>query len=393
MHRGWSPIQGHIPGLDGLRGLACLAVFGVHWQQFTGFAATAGPFDARRLLENGNTGVSVLFTLSAFLLSLPFWTGHFDRRQIAWRDYASSRAIRIVPAYYACLLALAAIDGHLASASGTRSVLLHALFLHNGTERTFYSLSPPFWTIAVQAQSYVVMPLIALVVARTMTSAAARAGALIVLAMGSYALHAMLLSQSRFTSLAEWIASHSTVAAHTLLAHMPHFLLGMLAALAFAAVRRSGTAEVRSSPMTWLWGASVFATAIGLLLVLSTPIDDLLTIPHGRYNLPVVPAAIAWLMLAVPQSPVSRAALDFAPIRLLGVISYGVYVYHYPCMQAVGRLMRLGGVPGPSSPWLFGALSLLLSLLIATLSFRYFEEPLRRWLRGRRPTPATGIGA
>jgi len=49
----------HIAGLDGLRALACLAVFGVHFQQAVSLQGNIGPFDLARFLENGNTGVAL----------------------------------------------------------------------------------------------------------------------------------------------------------------------------------------------------------------------------------------------------------------------------------------------------------------------------------------------
>jgi len=73
----------YIAGLDGLRALAALAVFGVHFQQITGVAGRVGPFDVQTLLANGNTGVCLFFVLSGFLLSLPFW---FGRRPGGKRD-------------------------------------------------------------------------------------------------------------------------------------------------------------------------------------------------------------------------------------------------------------------------------------------------------------------
>lgn len=376
----------HLPGLDGLRALACLAVFGVHWQQFTGFAASAGPFDARRLLENGNTGVAVLFALSAFLLSLPFWSARFDPSAWSWQDYARSRAVRILPAYYACVLGLALLRRELTSESGMRSVLLHLVFLHNWTERTFYSLSPPFWTVAVQVQSYVVMPIVTLALVRATPSRPARAAALVALALASYAVHWALLSERLGGTLSEWAASNPTVAEHTVLAHMPHFLLGMLAAVAYASRRGVALGEHTRG---WLWDVSVFIAVAGTVVILSTPLDDVLSVPFGRYNLPFVPVVIAWMIFAIPQAPIARTVLDWAPVRLAGVISYGVFVYHYACMEVTARLMREVGLEIRGHVWLFGIGSLVATVIIAALSYRYFEEPLRRRFHGRpRPAPA-----
>ena len=62
----------YLPGLHGLRALAALLVFGVHFNQIVQLDYDIGPFSLYRLLANGNHAVSLFFTLSGFLLSLPF---------------------------------------------------------------------------------------------------------------------------------------------------------------------------------------------------------------------------------------------------------------------------------------------------------------------------------
>src|SRR2546430_2063210 len=101
----------YIAGLDGLRAIAALAVFGVHLQQMTGLKGSFGPFDVERLLANGNTGVCLFFMLSGFLLSLPFYGSQAVLQHgssgMGWSiGYAIRRIGRIVPVYYLALTAL-----------------------------------------------------------------------------------------------------------------------------------------------------------------------------------------------------------------------------------------------------------------------------------------------
>jgi hypothetical protein len=177
-----SPIQlpAHIPALNGLRAFACLAVFGVHWQQFTRFSATWGPFDARQFLEHGNTGVSLLFTLSAFsdlaaLLGRLLGSGTAVVASICWVEDAPHS-----PPYYLCLAALLAASGHVIAARDQRDILLHVAFFHNMREESSTAYNPSFWTLAVQAQAYVLMPVVIVLVLRA-SSWAGRAGWLIAL--------------------------------------------------------------------------------------------------------------------------------------------------------------------------------------------------------------------
>ena len=119
----------YIPGLNGLRALACLAVFGVHWQQLTRFDFAVGPFDVRQLLENGNTGVAVFLVLTGFLLSTRLWSQHdADRPGEALRGYWRHRAVRILPTYWLCLALVFVGAGYWRSIGGWFDTLLHAFF-------------------------------------------------------------------------------------------------------------------------------------------------------------------------------------------------------------------------------------------------------------------------
>ena len=69
------------------------------------------------------------------------------------RVYPATASISTMPAYYISLLGVSVMQGRFASAGGQFDVLMHVLFAHTWTERTLYSLSPPFWTIGIQAQS------------------------------------------------------------------------------------------------------------------------------------------------------------------------------------------------------------------------------------------------
>lgn len=65
--------HGKLTDLDGLRGIACLMVFAVHFGQLSRLQGSFGYFELGRLLENGNSGAALFFALSGFHLSLPYW--------------------------------------------------------------------------------------------------------------------------------------------------------------------------------------------------------------------------------------------------------------------------------------------------------------------------------
>ncbi len=366
-----------------MRAIACLAVFGVHLQQATGITGTFGIFDVRRLMLNGNTGVAFFFMLSGFLLSLPIWSG--DRKRVHPLEFAGRRVVRIIPAYYLCLTALVILGGSFKSPSGLLSAVLHYGFLHNLTDRTFYSISSPFWTIAVQAQFYLFFALaLPLFVFVRRVSAWGLGFVFAGIAVGSYAAHLGVLALAADAKFEEFVHGIVSVdgpaVTRSLLAHFPIFFFG--AALGwFEASAPSGEGARRGR--MW-WDAIVALAAVWILLILSTPLDDLLQIKGGRYNLPYIPLLIAVLLIGVPRSRIMLSIAESAPLRWLGVISYGFYLYHLPCISLVSKLAVRFGL---ATPWdtvtgpialAIAAAAFAIALIVSAISFVYFERPLIR---------------
>lgn len=75
-----------------------------------------------------------------------------------------------------------------------------------------------------------------------------------------------------------------------------------------------------------------------LLVISSTPLDQWLQIPVGRYNLPVVRVIVAGIVFLAPRSKIVVHALELAPIRCLAVISYGAYLFHLHVLVLIDKL-------------------------------------------------------
>src|SRR5687767_5536839 len=104
----------HFRGMDGIRGVACLTVFLANFHHSLGMTVSGqlGPLDLARFAESG-IGVVFFLVLSGTLLSLPFWRS-LDPKEgpvPSGRQFALRRAVKMMPPYYACLLALFAWKG------------------------------------------------------------------------------------------------------------------------------------------------------------------------------------------------------------------------------------------------------------------------------------------
>jgi peptidoglycan/LPS O-acetylase OafA/YrhL len=120
-------------------------VFGVHYNQIVRLGWSSGPFDVDVLLANGEYGVSLFFTLSGLLLSLPFWRSPArGTPRPGCGRYLLRRGARILPAYWVCLTLLIVLDGLWWIPGAATAIALHYTFLFNFTEFTVFSLNPPF---------------------------------------------------------------------------------------------------------------------------------------------------------------------------------------------------------------------------------------------------------
>lgn len=383
----------HLGGLYGLRAIAALSVFGVHFNQITALDFNIGPFEMGRWLANGNTGVALFFVLSGFLLSLPFWRHKYaDGTRVDIKSYYFRRLARILPAYYLCLFGLVAImltNGRIPDVS---NILLHVVFLYNVDERNILSLNAPFWSLAVEMQFYLFLPLLMIVLSRLSVRAALIL--LAVLAVGgyfaNYGLMYYLATRNQWPIQMTLIwpillnisGPDSFVLTYSLLAHLTYFLIGIATALLFV-LGASGSQAFSKRPPEGAVADLIFGCCAAVVfLILSTPLDDVTQTPYGHYNWPFVPLLLAVMIFVIPRSKFAKSLLEMRLLRWLGAISYGFYIFHLPILTFVARLFNQAGFPPADFWWLFAALSLFASVVVAMVSYWLLELPVMRWASG-----------
>ena len=327
-------------------------------------------------MRNGYLGVDLFFLITGFLLVLP-WIRHAEAGLPApsARAFYRRRFLRIVPAYWVHLALLAAVfiplvAGADAWARAWRFYLfnfaVHAPLLHYTTPLTSASMSVngALWTLALEAQWYLLLPLIAPRFARRPYLVA---GMLVAIAMAwrwlaAHDLAALVGFHMRLAAL--WNVPEATIR-HFLATQLPgylaHFAFGMLAARAWW-LWRSRPAPVGAGNVAWLLAA---AAGLAFLYVVHIP-------GSFRFGLPAwlaVAAALGLTMLALVGRGTSatKALLANRPIVLLGRVSYSAYLYHLPLLLALDRHLA------PGLPIL--PIYLALVLAAAWLSWRFVEAP------------------
>jgi peptidoglycan/LPS O-acetylase OafA/YrhL len=98
-------------------------------------------------------------------------------------------------------------------------------------------------------------------------------------------------------------------------------------------------------------------------------------------SLPVAGGGIERGNPVLYDSLLAKALLESFALRMPGMISYGVYIYHLPVQNATGRNMKTLAL-NPVEHWiLFGVVSLMLTAFVAALSYSLVELPLQRLVR------------
>jgi peptidoglycan/LPS O-acetylase OafA/YrhL len=369
-----------------------LSVLLVHTSFPSGFTARShfwGPYTAR--LE---IGVSVFFLISGFLLYRPFVAAHLGERPgPAVQPYLKRRFLRIVPAYWVAMF-FAAFVLHTVN----RPVHGWGIPIYFGFLQIYfrnYALHgiSAAWTLCVEMSFYLFLPLYAWGVARwarrrpAQTRLRCELLALIGLVVVSIVWKAIVFAHP---------SGQQTGAATWLPAQLDQFAVGM--ALAVASVWWS---EHRTEPavlrrrwvpaVCWLLALCAFwavSTQAGLpLLPIWTATLGQIMVRQSLY----VAFALFLLIPAVfgpqGQSPVRRL-LRSRPMVGIGLVSYGIYLWHETFITEVLRWMHR-----PLFTTSFLTLTLAagaLALAAAVASYLLVEQPFQRLGRRRSRLPATG---
>jgi peptidoglycan/LPS O-acetylase OafA/YrhL len=331
----------HEPALDGLRGLAVAGVVLFHagWTRATG----------------GFLGVSTFFTLSGYLITSLLLTERERTGRLDLPAFWGRRARRLLPAAIATLLGVSIVAASRATPeqlSTLRGDVLGALgyvanwrFLFGGRSYgdLFAAPSPVlhFWSLAIEEQLYVLFPLVVLVTVRRWLGPV-----LVLLITGSLALSFALYSPGGSTD-AVYYGTFTRAGELLVGALLAVVLVGrpVDAMRATAARPLAGLALGALVVMVWLW---------------SDTRQDAAWLYHGGLVLHALLGAVV-IIGCRTRGPV-RAVLSLGPLRGLGRISYGVYLYHWPVFV-----------------WYHGSLvvRLAVTLALAIVSYVFLEQPVR----------------
>ena len=358
--------MGYLPGLDGLRALAIIGVLlyhaGVDW------------------VPGGFLGVDVFFVLSGFLITSLILEEYDRSGRIDFRRFYIRRARRLLPAVFVLLIAvgIAVLLFYRDALSAFREdALATILYLNNWwyvvvDQSYFESMGRPpllkhLWSLSVEEQFYLIWPAVALFLVRRGGRPLVRRVAVII-AIASTVWMAFLAIRGGYPIDADPSRAYFGTDSH---------IMGLLIGAALATVWRPGRLS-SSIPRT----AQVLVTGTGIAMLATIAYFYLFVgeftpwLYRGGFLALAVFTAVLIAAATHPASPLG-AILGIGLLRYLGRRSYGIYLWHWPIFMVTR--------PGIDVPWsepvAIGA-RLALTLIIAELSYRLVEMPIRRGALG-----------
>ena len=343
----------HLPALDGLRGLALLGVLLFH---------------ANGALAGGYLGVDLFFVLSGFLITSLLLCEQRETGRIALGPFWVRRARRLFPALLSLMPVVAIYGRYFARKDELVTVRAQALaalayvanwqaiFQHKSYWQLFAAPSPleHTWSLSIEEQFYVFWPVIVSLVLRRHRG---RALFVVCLALSALSMAAMLFSFNPENTTRAYLGTDT---------RMSGILLG--AALA-TVISPNDEFGVRAARVLDIFG---FFAALGLAVAWRSLRGTDAFLYRGGFWLTELGAlSLIACAIAGKRSVVARV-LAIHPLRWLGTISYGVYLWHWPVnvFLTIERTHLHG----------FGlhALRFTLTLAIAIVSYRFLEQPIRK---------------
>ncbi|MEP7290656.1 MAG: acyltransferase [Chloroflexota bacterium] len=335
----------YLPGLNTVRFYAAICVVVTHVIRGTGMP----------LFFSGWNAVSVFFTLSGFLITYRLLRDRQERGKFDLRSFYIRRELRILPLYYAAVIVGGFILPLFGAVQPSPDILLQTILLAPQIPHAHFrgvgamGEIEHLWSIGVEEWFYLAFPLLL-----RRISLVPLCLAVIVISLGLGYFVAPQISRNLFFFMR--------------LLHFESMAVGALAAW---------VVFTRSRILTVLYHSVTQLLVIGVLgYVIATDF----TVFFSDLFLSVF---VAVFLLNISTNPRSLLKLEWRWSKTAGDLSYGIYIWHFPLLWVLAHFFS--GAPLMISTILF-------TLLVAALSYRFIEAPFLRlkdrWIPKFAPQPA-----
>ena len=348
----------HVPGLDGIRAVAVLLVVALH------YGAYAFPSRRQGLFPGGYAGVDIFFVLSGFLITTLLVSEKSVSGSVGFGKFYARRALRLLPALYAVLVAFllyTAWSGH-SMAEAVKEVVAVVFYVSNFAQvyelpRMIRSGIGMTWSLAIEEQFYLIWP--ALLVFGILRFVRTRPAVLGTITAG------IVASALIRVYLWNWTAHPYPAAYMRPDARADGLLIGALCAFLW---------RWDMVPTRWLSHAAIVSAAFLAFVALFVRAEDFMF--NGGFTLVSAAAGVVIVAIVLNVSPLV-AAMEWAPMRLIGKVSYGVYLWNglalHIAYQALASHTR--------SRYAIGLGGLVVTTVAVSASWVLVEQPFLRLKR------------
>jgi peptidoglycan/LPS O-acetylase OafA/YrhL len=352
-----------MPGLDGLRAIAVIAVIAYHLDP--------------DLIPGGLLGVGVFFTLSGYLITDLLLGQREATGSLKLGDFWMRRARRLLPALFLVLAVVVAwvtlLDrSQLPSLRG--DVLAAVAYVSNWwnivREASYFARfgpPPPFdhlWSLAVEEQFYLIWPWLLLLGLRFLP--------------GRYTLALVTLAGAAVSAGAMAMIYQPGIDPTRVYEGTDTRAFGLLVGAALAMVwpsRKLSAERITMKGRLMLDGIGVAGLVVIVFLILRTS-EFSPSLYKGGIVLLTVATTMTVAALVHPASWLG-VAVGWMPLRWIGVRSYGIYLWHFPIIVLTAPGMQQQASLG------LQVMQVVATVAVAALSWQFFEEPIRRGAIGR----------
>jgi peptidoglycan/LPS O-acetylase OafA/YrhL len=366
----------YVPGLDGLRGIAVAGVLLFHGGH----------------LQGGYLGVDLVFVLSGYLITSLLLAECEHSGRVALKAFWARRARRLLPALAVTLLGVALYATIVAQPTELHQIRIDALatiayianwrfvFEHFSYWSLFTAPSPlqHTWSLAIEEQFYVVWPIVVAAVAWAVRRRGGRTTA--------YPL--LILSTVLAVASAGWAVVMYQAAGD----NRVYYGTDTRAAAILLGAALAALVAVRGPARTRRGRVAVEVTGVAGIFLLGVAWFRLSGTSPVLYQGGLIACSLAAVAVIAAVSHPTRGPLarvcQASPLVLLGMISYGVYLYHWPVFLWLNRSTGLRG-------WDLFLAQVAITMAVSAVSYVAVENPIRRGVL-RRPRalvvlPATTV--
>ncbi|MFE3573864.1 acyltransferase family protein [Lysinibacillus sp. NPDC059133] len=349
----------YIPGLDGIRALAVLAVIAYHFNF--------------RWASGGFLGVDIFFVLSGYLITSTVLPLKGNQLTVGLGEFWIGRFRRLLPAAYVMNITSFAWATlfHKELLNTLRGDAISSIFYSSNWWFIFHKLSyfdsfgspspiKNLWSLAIEEQFYLIWPILLMLGLYLVKKPAKLAIYIIIGALCSAVLMGMLYEPGADPSRVYYGTDTRSF----------ELLIGCWLALVWP-MKRLSSQKLSTDHVNKLNAISLVAFSIFILSIVF--VDEYQTFLYrGGMFLFCLNAAILIACVCHPISILGKI-LSLKPLRWIGSRSYGIYLWHYPIMVLGTPVHEIGN----PAYWRV-ALQLVLILVIAELSYRFIEMPIRK---------------